>query len=820
VPAKEGPSRDGFPAELKRFLDQHCVACHGPEVQKRRLRLDTLPLVWGEKDPARTWTRVLDKVSRGEMPPKGEAPVSESEKRPILAGLDRRLNEASLRKQEAEGRVVLRRLNRIEYETTLRDLLQTPVEVKELLPDDNIAAGFDKVSAALEISSSHLLRYQQAAEKALESIVPKEPRRPIKAHWSGKEITQQVSPFRDALGKLAKLEGDSLVLYARLWDYIPCATPPAPQAGHYRVRLSARAVGTQGKPMPVKWVVRGLYDRDEADVRGVRDVPAEAPAVAEEEIELKARQVVHFAGWSLPTPRKFEESHPKVSLDSFTGPGLRVEWIELEGPLDPWPPRGYERLFPGIPLRPASVAREVVQGRPLPPEPASRPDQWWIYDPLVMVSLHPKEDAERLMRAFLAMAFRRPVAGALEQYYVNMVRGALEKGKPFQEAMVQGYKAALCSPHFLFLAEPPRPDRGPASRPVSLDDYAIAARLSYFFWSSAPDAELLSRAARGDLSRPEVLRAQVERLLGDPKARRFIENFAGQWLDLRSINATSPDPEIYPEFDDFLFWSMPRETERFFEEVVRSDRSLLDFVQSDWSFLNERLARHYGIPGVLGGELRKEPLPAGCRRGGVLTQASILKVTADGTRTSPVLRGKWVLERILGRPPAPPPPDIPAIEPDIRGATTIRQQLDKHRSTAACASCHRQIDPPGFALESYDVIGGWRDFYRATGRAPLVSLPRYPAIQVPRGPDVEMGFLTPEGRAFKDIDEYKRILLADKDGLARALVQKLLTYATGADLEFADREVVDELIARLRPKDYRFRTLLHEVVQCRVFLCK
>jgi hypothetical protein len=265
---------------------------------------------------------------------------------------------------------------------------------------------------------------------------------------------------------------------------------------------------------------------------------------------------------------------------------------------------------------------------------------------------------------------------------------------------------------------------------------------------------------------------------------------------------------------------MPRETERFFEEVLRSDLPLLDFIQSDWTYLNERLARHYGIPGVQGGELRKVPLPAGCRRGGVLTQASLLKVTADGTRTSPVLRGKWVLERILGRPPSPPPPDIPAIEPDIRGATTIRQQLDKHRSTAACASCHRHIDPPGFALESYDVIGGWRDFYRATGRAPLVTLPRYPALQVPRGPDVEMGFQTPEGRPFKDIDEYKRILLEDKDGLARALVQKVLTYATGADLQFADREVVAALVARLRQKEYRFRTLLHEVVQSRVFLCK
>jgi Protein of unknown function (DUF1588)/Protein of unknown function (DUF1585)/Protein of unknown function (DUF1592) len=267
---------------------------------------------------------------------------------------------------------------------------------------------------------------------------------------------------------------------------------------------------------------------------------------------------------------------------------------------------------------------------------------------------------------------------------------------------------------------------------------------------------------------------------------------------------------------------MPRETERFFEEVLRHDLSLIDFVDSDWTFLNQRLAQHYGIPGISGGELRRVKLPAGSHRGGVLTHASILKVTADGTRTSPVLRGKWVLERIVGQPPAPPPPDIPALEPDIRGATTIRQQLDKHRNTPACASCHRHIDPPGFALESFDVIGGWRDFYRASrpGRRGLVELANYPGVRVPRGLDVELGGTTPDGRAFRTIDDYKRILLADPDRLARNLARKLLTYATGADIQFADREVVEDLVARCRARGYGFRSLVHEVVQSRVFVNK
>jgi hypothetical protein len=261
---------------------------------------------------------------------------------------------------------------------------------------------------------------------------------------------------------------------------------------------------------------------------------------------------------------------------------------------------------------------------------------------------------------------------------------------------------------------------------------------------------------------------------------------------------------------------MPRESEMFFEEILKHDRSLLEFVDSRWSFLNDRLARLYGIAGIVGCDLRKVDLPEGCHRGGVLTQASVLKVTADGTRTSPVLRGKWVLDRILGKPPAPPPPDIPTFEPDIRGATTIRQQLDKHRHTPACASCHVHIDPPGFALENFDVIGGWRDQYRVTkwNRTPV------PGTRVFHGPAVEMGGVTPEGKTFKNIDDYKKLLLDDRDQIARNLTEKLLIYATGAEIQFADREVVDGIVAKLKERNYGLRTLVHEIVESRVFANK
>jgi hypothetical protein len=813
---------DPFQPQLREFLDGHCVACHGPEVQKRRLRLDQLPSAFDDRDIAATWVKVLDKLARGEMPPQGQPRPAEDEARAVVAGLQRQLHAASLGRQRREGRVVLRRLNRTEYETTLRDLLATPVEVKDLLPDDNVAAGFDNVSAVLDVSAAHLLRYQDAAEKAVRAVIPRRPRVSICERRTGRQITEKLRLYQELLGKSARLDGDALVLYLRNPDYIPCATAPAPADGRYRVRVCAQAVNSGGRLLPMMCVCRvNQYDRDDTDVRAVHDIPTDKPAVIEEEFDLREREVMVFAGWSLPDFRQFERLHKGQKVDADPGwPGMAVHWVEIEGPLGPWPPAGYRRLFGSTPLEPQSVARARAEGRPAPEQPARRPDGWWQYDPLVPAPAQPRAEAERLLRVFLPRAFRRPVGEDVLRYYVGLVHAALDRGVPFAEAMVLATKAALCSPHFLFLVEPIDESRG--ERRAELDDQAVAARLSYFLWSTMPDRELLDLAARQELRQPEVLRAQVERLLNDPRAHRFTANFAGQWLDLRRLNATSPDPQLYGEFDDFLFWSMPRETERFFEEVLRHDLSLIDFVDSDWTFLNQRLAQHYGIPGITGGELRKVKLPPGSHRGGVLTHASILKVTADGTRTSPVLRGQWVLERIVGQPPAPPPPDIPALEPDIRGATTIRQQLDKHRNTPACASCNRHIDPPGFALESFDVIGGWRDFYRASRpvRRGLVELANYPGRQVFRGPDVELGGTTPDGRAFRTIDDYKRLLLADKDQLARNLARKLLTYATGADIQFADREVVEELVARCRARNYGFRSLVHEVFQSRVFLNK
>lgn len=812
-------STASFNSKVKPLLEAHCVECHGEDTQKAGLRLDTLSPDFADEKTSATWTHVFDKMIAGEMPPKKRERPPQQDLGAATTFLHSKLHEVSLDRQRKEGRVVIRRLNGTEYENTLRDLLGTNVTLKEMLPEDSTTAGFDNVSSGLDLSATHFLLYQEAAAKAITSVVPIHPPIPFSDTRTGLVMTQKGPNFKQGLGRNSKLQGDALIIYSKLPRYGLCATEAAPTAGRYRIQMKACAVGAEAKPISVGFMTVMQSGREGPVLREVRDIPHGEPRLIEFEFDLLRRQafVVNLlTTWDI---RGF-----KKPIDEYTGPGLLVESLKIEGPIDAFPPPAYDNLFAGVPLKARSVVKAEQTGARLPTISENRPENSWYADPLVPDSANAKQDAERLIRAFLPRAFRRPVSEEVQKHFVQHVLTKLDQKYTFFDAMMYGYKLILSSPDFLFLTNAPvsAATAGGDLPTAKLDDYSLAERLSYFLWSTLPDEELLAVARKGELAKPAVLRAQVERMLNSPRAHRFTENFAGQWLDLRKIDFTIPDPQLYSDFDYLLLWAMPLETQLFFEEVLRHDLSLLNFVDSDWTIVNERLARHYGIPGVNGSSFQKVKLPPGIHRGGVMTHAAVLKVTADGTRTSPVLRGKWILERILGKPPAPPPPDVPAIEPDIRGATTIRQQLDKHRNTPACATCHVHIDPPGFALENFDPIGNWREFYRVSTRtqAGPVNLPYMGGRPAYRGPDVEQGGQTPEGKPFKDIDDYKNILLEDKDQLARSLTQKLIVYATGADIQFADREVVEQVVARLREKNYGLRTLVHEIVQSRVFLNK
>jgi hypothetical protein len=417
-------------------------------------------------------------------------------------------------------------------------------------------------------------------------------------------------------------------------------------------------------------------------------------------------------------------------------------------------------------------------------------------------SSDPAADARLLLAEFLPRALRRPVSSEMVDAYVALVQGRLSANECFEDAMRRAYIAVLTSPDFLF-----HPGDG------GCDAFAIASRLSYWLWNSAPDAALLADAASGALADSKVLHAQIDRLLADPRGDRFLADFTDQWLELSRIDETQPDRDLYPEFSPPLQWDMVAETRAFIRELIANDLPVRTLVDADFAMLTQRLATHYGIPKVEGVEVRRVALPVDAHRGGLLTQASILKLTANGSVTSPVKRGIWVMDRLLGEPPQQPPQGVPAVDPDTRGATTIREQLAKHRSDTSCALCHKKIDPPGFALESFDPIGGYRDRYRSTSKGDLVSeeVAKRWRARYRIGPAVDASGELADGRSYRGIDDLRKLLAADERGLARAFTGHMVRYATGADLTYADRGTIDGIVESTVASGYGVRSLIHAI---------
>jgi hypothetical protein len=811
-PAPAAPSA----ANVSAFLKANCYECHGADTQEGKLRLDKLPLALAAPDAAKYWGRIVTRLEAGEMPPPDRKRPPQDQLKGVLLWAKTAL-AAEAKSRRTEGRARIRRLNRLEYENTIHDLLGVEDRLQDLLPVDETADGFDTASKALSISPVHIQRYMEAADLALQAATLRGPKpQTVKQRLFydvEKEYTMQHGNNKLVLRPRNGLE---MYFYAEPHIAVPAAlsqfgnvTRASP--GRYRVRISTYVHDGQGRT--VAFAVKTTQSKR---LLGYFDATPDAPGVAELEEWFGSGDTIIIAPYRLNVARQARGLSVNMDAPKLVkepeGLALAVQWVEVEGPIyEAWPPIGQRRLFGDTSLKPFNkLPQDVVTPGPLQSLRSS--------GKLTPVSENPAADAKILLNDFLARAFRRPVTEEDVSPYLELVTQRLEHNECFESSLMGAYRAALCSPDFLFLVEEPGP----------LSDHALASRLSYFLWRSAPDDALRAVADRGELRRPDVLRRETERLLASPRSQAFVANFLDQWLHLRDIDATMPDKDLFPEFyeipwaakvDGLLRESLVAETRLFFSDLLTHDGSLLQLIDSGFTYLNDRLAEFYGLPAVSGVAMRRVPLPADCLRGGVLTQASVLKVTANGSRTSPVLRGAWVLDNILGRPPTPPPPNVGTIEPDTRGSTTIREQLAKHQSSESCATCHRQIDPPGFALECFDPIGQWREFYRTTQTGELVkgNAPDGSRFKFRKGAAVDASGKMPDDKTFSGPTEFKMLALGQSHAVARCLAAKLVTYSTGNRTEPGDMLALDSIVDRAEKRNYGLRTLLLEVVQSELF---
>ncbi|NBR06003.1 MAG: DUF1592 domain-containing protein [Planctomycetes bacterium] len=826
------------------FVEKHCTGCHEANNSKGNFRADMLTKNLADSKNIKAWGRVLARVQCGEMPPpKKSVRPTEAETMTALGALKVALHENALVRLGESGRVRLRRLNRLEYENTVRDLLDIDTPLRDLLPEDDLRDGFSNQSAALSISPVHIQQYMAAANRALEAASVRQARPETKTHKFSYTHDAEKSFHGHAHNKLqCNLRGEDLHFFLDTHIEVPAylrqfETITRENPGRYRIRITTEARDTtNGEDLIFSvWLAAGGKRREllghfDAHHRKETVVELTRPFEIGETIIIAPYRMAKVridGGYSVYLPDKPEKipkgwhaiNNPNPPIPTV-GPAIVVKPVEITGPLhENWPPRGHRLLYGDeTELAPAAEIAKTMKV----PDSILRPVKGYrqVKDP-VTVRL-PADKTETSVREsltrFISRAFRRPATAGEVDLYQAMVRDRLGKGECLEVALNAAHCAVLCSPDFLFLIE----------HGVKLNSHELAARLSYFLWRTMPDDELRKIAEKGDLVKPEVLRKETARLIASPRFEAFVGDFLAQWLNLREINATTPDRDLFPEYfesihdgrqDVFLHDSIVGETRAYFRDLLDRDLGAAMLVSAPHAYLNQRLAEHYELPQVKGAGLRKVDLPADSLRGGLLTQASILKVTANGASTSPVLRGAWLLERIVGTPAPPPPPNIGSIEPDTRGATTIREQLSKHQSVATCAGCHQKIDPPGFVLEAFDPIGRYRNYYRTTESGEKLKDARvfygghYGTVKYLKGPAVDTKSQLPDGKEIADVNAYKAALASRPELLARNLVHKLATFATGVSVEVEDEIVVDAILQKSKASGYGLRTLIHEVIQ-------
>jgi len=641
--------------------------------------------------------------------------------------------------------VTIRRLNRAEYDNTIRDLIGVDFTPAKDFPSDDVGYGFDNIGDVLSVQTLLMEKYLDAAEKIASSAIitvnPKEVRR-----REAEKLKKSEGVRRSRFG-FVRLNSNGEVYdqfqFPIKGEYILRAEAAAGQAGDEPAKMEFRIDDKKIKVFEVKgYRKRSVFETVVNVEQGKR--------------KFAAAFINDYEDPDAEDPKQRDRN-------------LAVRFLEVQGPID----HEYKDL--------PETHRRIIFVQP--------DDKKTV-----------RQSAREILHKLATRAFRRPVTNDELQKYVTLVELTMNRKESFEQGIQVAMQAILVSPHFLFRVES-NSESGNSSGSHRITDYQLASRLSYFLWSSMPDDALFSLAEKGSLHRPDVLEQQVNRMLKDPKSRALVKNFASQWLNLRILDGVSPDLEKYPQFNDTLRADMRRETELLFEAVMREDRNVLDFLDADFTFLNERLAEHYGISDIQGEQFRKVALTDG-RRAGVMTHASILTLTSETMRTSPVKRGKWILENILGTPPPPPPPNVPQLEETAKSAkdASLRKQLEIHRTNPTCASCHVLMDGLGFGFENFDAIGRWRD---TDGNEP-----------------VDASGKLPTGETFSGPVDLVKILKTREREFGRCLTEKLLTYALGRGLEYYDECTVDKITTALSKDGYRFSTLVRGIVSSDPFLMR
>jgi cytochrome c5 len=754
-------------ATHRAVLDRYCTSCHNGRLRTANLNLDKAAVDLDRvSDHAAVLEKVLQKLETGAMPPPGVPRPAPDVYRSVAGWLGAELDRAAALSPNP-GRPTAHRLNRAEYTNAIRDLLALEIDARSLLPTDDLSFGFDNNADILGLSPGLLERYMSAARKIASTAIGDPALRPA-------DETYKLSPL--------------LVQDDRMSEDLPFGSRGGMAFQHYfpldaeyviRIRLTRDNIYT----------IRGLSEPEQIDLRidgaTVHQFQVGGPA------SLKSRTDAD-AGLDIRLPIKAGLRRVGVTFRkrSLAVGGVAPEHLPVGNFILSGTARasGFRELM--------GVATVQVGGPYHGGAPADTPSRRAIFVCRPPAGAGPADEercAKSILTGIARRAFRRPVASDDAAALMDFYREGRAQGS-FETGVQHALARVLVDPEFLFRVErdPPKARAGAAYR---LSDLELASRLSFFLWSSIPDDELLGAAEKGRLKNPEVLSAQVRRMLADPRSSALVGNFAAQWLLLRNMRAVAPDVNLFPEFDENLRLSMLRETELFVESQIREDRGIGELLTADYTFLNERLAGHYGVPGVYGSQFRRVKL-SDSRRRGLLGQGSILTVTSHATRTSPVLRGKWVLDNLLGAPPPPPPADVPALpeKGDGAEARSVRARLEQHRSNPTCASCHSRMDPLGFALENFDGIGKWR----ASGDD---------------GAPIDAAAALPDGTKFDGPSELRGLLESREKEFVATVTTKLLTYALGRGMEYYDQPAVRAIVRRAEASDYRWSSVVLGIVE-------